>query len=174
MTGSRKIAVRRIEIADEPWLTRLLDERWGGQFQVMNGRAYRPADLPGFVATRVGERVGYAALEIDGNLAWIGLIDALRPREGIGTALVATIRSQAEAARCRELRAVTTNDNRTAQRFYEALGFQLREVRKGAVKLSRRLKPSIALRGEDGVPIVDEHEYVLALGSTCVAEDVPT
>jgi hypothetical protein len=60
---------------------------------------------------------------------------------------------------CRAVVAVTTNDNDHARRFYERLGFSVREVRPGAVTESRKLKPTIPLTGEDGTAITDEIEY---------------
>jgi hypothetical protein len=53
---------------------------------------------------------------------------------------------------------VTTNDNVRALGFYAANGFDVVAVHEGAVDASRRLKPSIPLANEDGVPIRDEIE----------------
>jgi ribosomal protein S18 acetylase RimI-like enzyme len=163
MSGTGPIEVRPIREGDAKWLRDLLEDRWGGQTQVADGREYRPSDLPGVVATMGGERVGYAALEVDGAVAWIGLIDVQRPRSGIGTRLVAALRDEAFARGCTTLRAITTNDNDVAQRFYEAQGFRLRQVRAGAVNESRRIKPTISLTGVGGVPMTDELEYELTL-----------
>lgn len=157
------VEVRRSGDADEEWLRRLQDEHWGGQFQVANGERYHPADLPGFVAEIGGERVGYAALRVVGGVAWIGIIHSLREGEGVGTALVLSMTDGARASGCASLRASTTNDNLRAQRFYERRGFQVREVRPGAVTEGRKLKPTIPFTSEDGIAITDEIEYELAL-----------
>ena len=137
----------------------LLDERWGGQEQVVDGHAYRLADLPGFIASIDGERVGYAALRIIDDVAEIGLIDAIRPRVGVGSALVHALDDAARSRGLRRLRAVSTNDNGGAQAFYEALGFRLVGVREGAVTRSRAIKPTIPLVADDGTPITDEWIY---------------
>jgi ribosomal protein S18 acetylase RimI-like enzyme len=107
------------------------------------------------------DRVGYAALHVADGVAWIGLIQSLREREGVGSALVRRLIDRASVSE--SLRAITTNDNRRAQRFYEGLGFRVREIRPGAVNESRKLKPSISLTGEDGIAITDEIEYELTL-----------
>jgi pimeloyl-ACP methyl ester carboxylesterase len=57
---------------------------------------------------------------------------------------------------------VTTNDNTDALRFYQRVGFRLREARVGAVDEARRtLKPSIPRAGRHGIPLRDEIELVL-------------
>jgi hypothetical protein len=52
----------------------------------------------------------------------------------------------------------TTNDNLNALRFYQRRGFRITEVRPRAVDDARRLKPSIPIVGEYGIPIRDEIE----------------
>ena len=148
--------MRAAEPDDLPWIRGLLDERWGGQEQVENEQAYRPADLPGFIATIDGERVGYAALRIIGDVAEIGVIDAIRPRIGVGTKLVDALEEAAMSRGLCRCRAVTTNENSGAQAFYEALGFELVDVREGAVTRGRLIKPTIPLAADDGAPITDE------------------
>ena len=155
------LEVRPSVDADGPWLRRLQDEHWGGHGQVANGERYRPADLPGFVAQIGSERVGYAALRVVDGVAWIGIIQSLHKREGIGSALVRALIDEARAAGCGSLRAITTNDNVGAQAFYAHLRFRVREIRPGAVNESRKLKPSISLESEDGIAITDEIEYEL-------------
>jgi hypothetical protein len=67
--------------------------------------------------------------------------------------------AMARARGCRCLWLVTTNDNRSAQQFYEAIGWRLVAVHHGAVAAARRLKSGIPDRSADGTPIVDELEY---------------
>ena len=64
----------------------------------------------------------------------------------------------ARDAGCTRSWLITTNDNARALAFYRALGFGVTAVRPGAVDGSRKLKPSIPLVSEDGVPITDEVE----------------
>jgi hypothetical protein len=60
---------------------------------------------------------------------------------------------------------ITTNDNLDALRFYQKRGFRIAGVRPNALDLSRRIKPEIPLVGEDGIPLRDEIELEMALGS---------
>ena len=157
------IEIRDANASDVWWLDRILDEEWGGSTQVAHGEVYRPAHLPCIVAEIDGERVGYAALRVIGDVAWIGVIGVIQARRGVGSALVDRLATDARSRGCATLRAITTNDNEGAQRFYEALGFRLIEVRPGEVVESRKLKPTIPLVGEHGTPITDELEYEFEL-----------
>ncbi len=157
-------AVRPVGEGDLDWMHALMDEHWGGQTQVENGEVYRPADLPGFVAVQEGERIGYAPYRIDGDACTVALLHSLREGRGVGTALVQAVVAMARERGCSRVRVVTTNDNVRAQRFYERLGFRMVEVRPGAVVEARKVKPTIPLTGEGGVPITDEIGYGLSLG----------
>lgn len=132
----RAIEIRDADASDRLWLDRIMDEEWGGPIQVAHGQVYRPADLP-----------------------CIGVIGTLAKRRGVGSALVGRLANDARSRGCRVLRAITTNDNRAAQRFYSALGFRSSDVRPGEVAESRKLKPSIPLEDDRGTPITDELEY---------------
>ena len=158
------VYVRAAGPQDEAWIRALLEDRWGGQEQVVNGESYRPTDLAGFVALLGGEIVGYAALRVVDDTAEIGVIDAVRERVGVGSALVRALVDAARSSGCSILRAVTTNENRGAMAFYESLGFVLTTVREGAVTESRKVKPRIPLEDDDGTPISDEWVYELPVG----------
>jgi ribosomal protein S18 acetylase RimI-like enzyme len=158
-----EVEVRTLRATDREWLLALMEERWGGPEQVANGERFRPADLPGMVAEIDAARVGVVVLRIVGGRCEIGLIQSLREGVGVGTALMTAAIRQASASGCRAVVAVTTNDNVRARSFYERLGFSVREVRPGAVTESRKLKPTIALLGEDGTAITDEIEYEMSL-----------
>ncbi len=160
---SDSVEVRPAEPDDEAWIRSFLDERWGGQEQVANGESYRPADLPGFLACIEGEIVGYAALRLVGDAAEVGLIESLRPRAGVGSALVDALVDEARGLGYSVLRAITTNDNLGAQAFYRSTGFRLVATRSGAVERSRVVKPQIPLEAPDGTPISDELEFERSL-----------
>ena len=120
------VEVRRAGPADEPWIRSLLDDRWGGQVQVSNGEAYRPAELPGLLASIDGAIVGYAALR-PVERCGRGRPDRVAPaaRRGVGSALIdALVEPRRTPEACRSLRAVTTNDNLGAQAFYRASGIR--------------------------------------------------
>ena len=101
----------------------------------------------------------------DGSMEVLTL-HAAEPWTGVGTALVAAARRVAEASGARRLWLITTNDNVDALRFYQRRGFRLAGLHPGAVDLSRAsLKPSIPEIGDHGIPLRDELELEIAIGS---------
>ena len=149
--------IRPVAEGDRGWVAETIRERWGSDEQAAHGVVYRPAELPGFVALDGDRRVGLLTFVRDGGEIEIVTIDAFEPRRGIGTALIDAVR----ALGAERVWLITTNDNVSAQRFYEALGFRLVAVHADAVARSRESKPEIPLVGDGGVPIADELEFEL-------------
>jgi ribosomal protein S18 acetylase RimI-like enzyme len=160
---ARRIRIRPVVAQDREWVRKLMRERWAGEEQVVDGEVFRPAELAGFVAVEGAARVGLVTYRIEGDVCMLGTLDSLDEGRGVGTALVNAARAEAALAGCARLRVVTTNDNRCALGFYRSAGFRVTVVREGAVDESRKLKPSIPLVGEDGIPITDEVELELTL-----------
>jgi ribosomal protein S18 acetylase RimI-like enzyme len=150
------VRVRPIRPADREWVRSVVVDRWSDDIVVAHGRTWRPAELDGFVAQDDdGQLVGLLTFDVDDDALEVVTMDALREREGIGTALMLSAIERAHAA-ARSVRVTTTNDNEPAIAFYEHLGFRVTEVRPGAVAATRRVKPSIPLVGVGGAPITDE------------------
>lgn len=151
------VRVRPLRPDERDWARSLMLERWGEEMAVGHGVVWRPAELDGFVAQDDdGSRVGLLTFDVRDDVLEVVTIDALREREGIGTALMLAAIERAHAAAVSTVRVMTTNDNQPAIAFYQHLGFRATEVREGAVADSRALKPSIPLVGVGGVPITDE------------------
>lgn len=110
------------------------------------------------------ELVGAATFEIRDRECELVTLDAFRQGEGVGSALLESVVDRAAHEQCRRLWLITTNDNLRALRFYQRRGLRLAAVYPGAVEESRRVKPSIRLVGEYGIPIRDELELELVLG----------
>lgn len=143
----------------------MMRERWGGEVVVTRGRVLRPSELPGFLAETRGGPAGLVTYEVRGGECEVVTLDSLEEKRGIGTALMEAVEREARAAGCRRLWLITTNDNTRALRFYQKLGFAMAALHRGAIAGSRKLKPSIALIGEDGIPIRDEIELEKRLGA---------
>lgn len=112
---------------------------------------------PAFVAVDSGRIMG-ALTYIPGGAGWEVLtLHAEESKRGIGSALMRAIEGEARAGGCARLFLTTTNDNLDALRFYQRRGFELVEVRRGAVNESRKaLKPQIPRVGDNGIPLRDE------------------
>lgn len=150
---------------DAPWIDALMRERWGGEVVVTRGRVLKPSELLGFLAEARDKPAGLVTYEVREGECEVVTLDSLEEKRGIGTALMDAVEREARAAGCRRLWLITTNDNTRALRFYQKLGFTLAALHREAIAESRKLKPSIALTGEDGIPIRDEIEMEKELGA---------
>jgi ribosomal protein S18 acetylase RimI-like enzyme len=160
--------VREVRDDERAWLRATIVERWGEEIVVGRGRAWTPHELPALAAVdNAGERVGVATYSVEGAVAELVTIDALRTGAGVGRRLLDAVAAAARAAGVERLLVMTTNDNLAALRFYQRNGFRLAELRPGAVDESRAtLKPSIPQTGNDDIPLRDEIDLVLELGGS--------
>jgi GNAT superfamily N-acetyltransferase len=168
-----RVHVREVRDDERAWLRATIEERWGDEIAVSRGRVWTLHELPALVAVDdSGERVGVATYVVEGVVAELVSIDALRAGAGVGRRLLEAVAATARAAGVERLVVMTTNDNLVALRFYQRNGFRLAELRTGAVDEARAtLKPSIPATGNDGIPLRDEIDLVLELGGS---RDRPT
>lgn len=153
-----------IEI-DKNWVLEIV-RGWGADFVVTHGRKVYPAEIEGFYAVdNSGNRIGLVTFEIIGDQCEIVTLDTFRKFSGIGTALTEKVRQVATNRGCKRLWLITTNDNLDAIRFYQRRGFTIAAVHINALAESRKLKPSIPKIGQYGIPVRDEIELEMILGS---------
>jgi GNAT superfamily N-acetyltransferase len=159
------MGIREKEPRDENWIDLVLNERWGANgtgIIVVHNEIIDARTLPALIA---GERDGLAIYKIGSinNVVAAELIslDAITPRQGVGTALVEGLITKLKEQRVEFLRVTTTNDNLDALRFYQRRGFRIVAVRPGAVDEARKVKPTIPTVGDYGIPIRDEIELEL-------------
>ena len=121
---------------------------------------------PALIAEIDGDLAGVLTWVLRGRSMEVLTLHAARQWAGAGTALVAAARRVAEASGARRLWLITTNDNVDALRFYQRRGFRLARVHAGAVDRSRAaLKPGIPEAGDHGIPLRDELELEMTIGS---------
>jgi ribosomal protein S18 acetylase RimI-like enzyme len=158
--------VRPLGDDDRGWVRDFVRDRWGDETVVGHGVVYRPAALPGLVLIDDdGNRAGLLTFVIEADSCEIVTIDAVVEGRGYGSRLLDEIARVAREAGCSRLWLITTNDNERAIGFYLAYGFEVVEIREGAIEASRKLKPSIPLVNDRGVPITDEIEMERRLSS---------
>jgi len=150
--------LRRLTQADLPRLRQFLIEHWGGEEIIAHGNLYRPEQLEGFVVEDKNEWVGLITFFIKDDECEVTSLDSLREGQGIGSMLIDQTIKEARARECKRLFLITTNDNLHALGFYQKRGFEIVTVYRGAVNVSRKMKPSIPLVGNDGIPLRDEIE----------------
>jgi ribosomal protein S18 acetylase RimI-like enzyme len=149
--------VRPLGDDDRGWVRDFIRDRWGHDTVVCHGVVFRPATLPGLVLIDdAGNRAGLLTYTIEADACEIVTIDAVAEGRGYGSRLLDEVSRIAIDAGCSRLSLITTNDNERAIGFYLAHGFDVVDVREGAIEESRKLKPSIPLVDDRGVPITDE------------------
>lgn len=163
VSRSTTIAIREPHRGERAWVERRLAESWGSTTIVSRGREHDASELPALLAVIGDEKVGLATYRLADGECELVTLDALRPGQGVGSALLARAAEEAGRRGCRRLWLITTNDNVDALRFYQRRGMRLAAVHRGAVDAARRIKPSIPLIGDHGIPIHDELELELLL-----------
>ena len=163
MTEQPRTLIRAPHLNERAWVERRLLESWGSTIVVTRGRVHDASRLPALVAVQGGELVGLATFDLGNGDCELVTLDALRQRKGIGSTLLARVAEHAAERGCRRVWLITTNDNIDAIRFYQRRGMRLIAVHPGAVDEARRIKPTIPVSGEHGIPIHDELEFELRL-----------
>jgi GNAT superfamily N-acetyltransferase len=150
--------LRLVPVDDAAWLDAFLRERWGAPGVISRGRLWRAGELSAMKAMDGTGLAGVASWHCGPNAMELVTIDALRPFNGIGSALLSALVETARRRKVSRLWVVTTNDNLDALRFYQRRGWRLAALRCGAIAEGRRLKPAIPETGGYGIPIRDEIE----------------
>jgi protein-L-isoaspartate(D-aspartate) O-methyltransferase len=160
--------IRPAGATDVAWIGDFLLRRLGATTVVVHGEVIDAAQLPALVAE---PRRGLATYRRLGGDAELVTLDAMPPGSGTGTALVEMLTRKLRAEGCVRLWLTMTNANLSALQFYLRRSFRLNEVRFGAVDNARKLKPSIPVVGEHGIPVHDELDLCRVLDPN--AQDVP-
>ncbi|MBG0771668.1 MAG: GNAT family N-acetyltransferase [Anaerolineaceae bacterium] len=150
------IEINPIEPADIPAIHQAVEDLWGSHVIVVHLEQYNCDDLPGFAAFIEGDLAGFLHYEIRDAVCEVMTLASLTDTRGIGTALMSAAERIAAENHCTLLQVTTTNDNLHAIAFYQHRGFRIKEVFPRRIEQARKIKPSIPLIGENGIPIEDE------------------
>jgi ribosomal protein S18 acetylase RimI-like enzyme len=161
---SEPIEVRPVREDEWPLLAERLASAWGSAEIVSRGRVHDATRLPGLVGIADGQVAGLVTYDIRDGECELVTLNAFVDDRGVGSALLAAAAEEARQHGCRRLWLITTNDNLRALRFYQRRGLRLVALRANEIEKSRRLKPSIPLVGNDGIPIRDELELEQGIG----------
>lgn len=137
--------------------------QWGGLTMILRGQVIDMTKAKGVCAYLDGALVGLATYQIEHEALELTSLDSLAENRGIGTGLIQRIISIAKKAGCICVQLITTNDNMNALLFYQKRGFDMVRINRNALDLSRKLKPSIPIIGENGIPLRHEIEMELLL-----------
>jgi ribosomal protein S18 acetylase RimI-like enzyme len=153
-----EFSIRPIQDIDRNWIKQFILKQWGAEIVVAHGVVFRPHELSGFIAAGRREPIGLITYQIADRSCEIVTLDSLRAGQGIGTALIETVKNRAKEMKCDRAWLITTNDNLNALRFYQKRGFELVAIHRHAIERSRQIKRQIPLIGEYGIPLRDEIE----------------
>jgi GNAT superfamily N-acetyltransferase len=156
-------SVRPIAAGDRAWVDAFVCDAWGGPTIVSRDHEHLVSGLDGFVAEQHGEAAGLVTVFAERDACEVVTLNSIVQSRGVGQALMAAAAEYARGRGCRTLWLCTTNDNTRALRFYQMLGMRIVAWRGGEIDEQRRTKPSIPLRGNDGIPIRDEIELAIDL-----------
>jgi ribosomal protein S18 acetylase RimI-like enzyme len=144
--------------SDDPWIKGVATKLWGEVEMVTKDHIYNLLALPNIVAECDGKPVAFIMYAKEGQMCEIVALYSSIEKQGIGTALIDTVKKQATKDGCIKLWLLTTNDNLDALSFYKKRGFVVTATRKGEIDRQREKKPEIPKIGFHGIPIHDEIE----------------
>jgi GNAT superfamily N-acetyltransferase len=153
--------IRKIDSVLREKVQPILDNSWRSPLIAINGKLWDSRTMQGFAAVCGDEILGYLLYEFHNGECEIMVLESVAQNIGIATALIEQVKQTARVNGTSKLIVQTSNDNIHAIRFYQRRGFTIRNVRVGAMEAARKLKPSIPLIGEAGIPIRDEIEFVV-------------
>ena len=90
-------------------------------------------------------------------------LDSLTEKQGIGTALLNMVIQKAKEKDIQKIILITTNDNINAIRFYQRRGFDMVNLYRNMLDVSRKPKPEIPFIGENEIPLRHEIEFEMIL-----------
>jgi len=155
--------IRKIDSVLREKVQPVLDESWGGSYIAINGKLWDSRTMPGYVAICDDEILGYLLYDFHDathqQILEIMVLESIVQNIGVASALVEQVKQTAKSSGVSKIIVMTSNDNAVAYRFYQRRGFTIRAIRLGAMDAARKLKPSIPLIGEGGIPLRDEIEF---------------
>jgi ribosomal protein S18 acetylase RimI-like enzyme len=104
---------------------------WGEEEQLAFGRNFVVAELPAFVAKARSGVLGFVSFVEKGDAVIIVAVGVLPQYQGsgLGTGLIRKVENEAKRLGKRRMLVATSNDDLPALAFYQALGFQVFEVK---------------------------------------------
>ena len=149
--------------ADRREIKELIERDWGGEPLVVRAASYYPSQMPGLVCRQGGQLKGFLFYEIRGNALEIIVFEVFDKFRGLGTLLLDHLKSMAARHQLSRIFLMTTNDHLDALRYYQRRGFTLCKLHIDSVRHSRKIKPSIGMSGDYGIPVRDEIDLELML-----------
>jgi GNAT superfamily N-acetyltransferase len=150
-------------MTDRRSLDELLRLRWSDGTVSVRGKLVGVTDVEALGAYVEGRLQGVATWIVEEGNLYLATLNNVTDRRGVSSALLDAMIALGREKRFKVLRALISNDNTRALRFYQRRGFRIVAVHIGIVDMMRRLKPAIPEKGFDGIPMRDEIELEMVL-----------
>lgn len=177
--AAKPVTFVNINESNRKQVTRFIKEHWFSTDVVIRGTVLDMTQVDGIIALdgtpqadtftasnnqpQTDNIVGLLTYIISGDILEITSLNSECEGTGIGTALIHRVIQIAREQLCKKIVLITTNDNINAIRFYQKRGFDMAHFYRDALEVSRELKPSIPLTGDDGIPLKHEIEFEMVL-----------
>ncbi len=162
MTAARTLYEIR-PMTDRRALDEMLRLRWSDGSIFVQGKILYPQDVEALGAYHNKRLQGVATWRVERGLPYLISMNNITDRRGVSVALLQAMIALAREKGAPALRALISNDNWPAFRFYQKRGFRLTAIHVGVVDMIRIMKPSVPERGVDGIAMHDEIELELML-----------
>ncbi len=150
-------------MTDRAVLEDLLRLRWSDGSIFVRGRLLYPKDVEALGAYLDGRLQGIVTWRVEDGTLYMLTNNNITDQRGVSTALLDAMLTMGRQKGFPFMRALLTNDNWPAFRFYQKRGFRIVAVHPGVVDMMRQLKPSIPVTGIEGIPMRDEIELEIVL-----------
>lgn len=150
----RSKIIRAISEEEKMQIRELVKRFWGEEEQLTFDERFNVADLPAFVAKADESIAGFVSFVEAGDdiiLVALGIIPQYQD-SGIGRDLITMVEAEAKKLKKKRLLVSTSNDDLPALGFYQALGFQIFEVKPNVIAE----KHGGLVSGIGGLPVRDE------------------
>ena len=131
-------------------------QHWGSSQMIISSGTYDCAMLDGYVYVEDAAIIGLVTYVLHAGSLEIISLDSIQEGKGIGSRLMAEVEQFAMEHAIPEIELITTNDNLQALKFYQKRGYRITHIFQNAVMEARKVKPTIPLIGNDGIPLLDE------------------
>ncbi|MBM6617440.1 GNAT family N-acetyltransferase [Bacillus suaedaesalsae] len=149
---------------DKQKVTDFFTSHWGSPQMVVSSGIYHCDELDGYAVTDEKSKIiGLITFIEDGSECEIISLDSRIENNGIGSSLIQTVEEYCKTRQINRIKLVTTNDNLHALSFYQKRGYELEALFPKAVEKARKLKSTIPLKADNGIPIRDELQLVKRL-----------
>ena len=157
--------IERITPSCRESITAFIQQQWYTTTMIIRGKEIDMTQVEGFYVKEDGGLIGLITYLVYGDTLEITSLNSLQENRGIGSQLLETVVEEAQKRGCRRVVLITTNDNIRAIQFYQKRGFDMANLFRNALEVSRKLKPEIPLIGENGIPLRHEIEFERVLNA---------